>query len=56
MELTKDEMIYLHELLGKMDYHLEEHFFMGSEAKDKIDIHSISQKLYNKLDRILENE
>lgn len=54
MELTREEMIYLHELLGKLDWHLEEHFFIDSEAKKEIDIHSVSMKLYNKLDREIE--
>lgn len=54
--LSKDELIYLHELLGHLDYHLMEHIFVNSEYRDKMDILAIGMRLFNKLDRELNKE
>lgn len=51
--LSKDELIYLYELLGYLDYHLMEHIFANSNQKDKLDIHAIGVRLFNKIDREL---
>ena len=56
MKFTKNELIYLHELLGHMDYHLAEHIFANSSEKDNIDIHAIGQKIFDKVDRELNKE
>ena len=56
MKFTKNELIYLHELLGYLDYHLAEHIFANSSKKDSIDIHAIGQKIFDKVDRELNEE
>ena len=53
---TKNELIYLHELLGYLEYHLAEHIFSNSSEKDNIDIHAIGQKIFDKVDRELNKE
>lgn len=53
---SKKELIFLHELLGYMDYHLAEHIFANSSEKDNIDIHAIGQKIFDKVDKELNKE
>lgn len=53
IKFSKEELIYLHELLGYLDYHLMEHIFLNSEYKDKMDILAIGMRLFNKIDREL---
>ena len=53
---NKNELIYLHELLGYLEYHLMEHIFENSDQKDKLDIHAIGQKIFDKVDRELNKE
>ena len=56
IELSYNELIYLYELLGCLDYHLMEHIFANSDYKDKLDIHAIGVRLFNKIDRELNRQ
>lgn len=56
IDLSENELIYLHELLGYLDYHLAEHIFANSSEKDSIDIHAIGQKIFDKVDKELNKE
>lgn len=56
IDLSEKELIYLHELLGYLEYHLAEHIFANSSEKDNIDIHAIGQKIFDKVDRALNKE
>lgn len=56
VDLSKEELIYLYELLGYLEYHLMEHIFANSDQKDCLDIHAIGQKLFDKVDRELNKE
>lgn len=56
IDLSENELIYLHELLGYLDYHLAEHIFANSSEKDNIDIHAIGQKIFDKVDRELNKD
>lgn len=55
MEITMEEIMFLHALIGNLDYHLIEHIFKDSTIKEHLDIHEIGTKLYNNLDRELGN-
>ena len=55
MELTKEQIIFLEELLGHIDYHLLEHILKDSNIKQNIDIHSVCTKLYCDFHRELGN-
>lgn len=56
IDLSENELIYLHGLLGYLDYHLAEHIFANSSEKDNIDIHAIGQKIFDKVDKELNKE
>lgn len=51
---NKDELLFIHEILGKIDYHLLMHILKDSDIRNREDLTMLMTRIYNRIDRELE--